>query len=276
MLISLLVVLIMSLIIFMIFKESVHIFKKVSFFTFISNSNWEPFSTPLNIGIKNMILGTLFVSIIACLISLPFSLGASLFISLYLKDKKKEITIYIINMMAGIPSIIYGFLGFYLIVGFFEKKLNFSSGESILVAGITLSIMILPYMISTIVESLEKNISKYYIHSKSLVDNDIYIIWNLLIPSSKYGIITAVFLGLSRALGETMAVMMVIGNSNLLPKLFGKGITLSGLIAMEMGSAGLNSSHYHGLYAAGFVLILILLIVNLIYSLIKKVVDFDE
>jgi len=270
---SLLSVVFLVLIIAMVLKESLHIFEKVNFIDFIFGMKWKPLSDPPQLGIRNMIMGTLYTSSIALLISIPISIGASVFISLNTKGKTRMVILSLIDLMAGIPSVVYGFFSFMTLVLFFERKLLFASGESFFIAGMTLAWMVLPLMVSTITQTMDKVRNKYNLSAKALGVSPSFMTVKLLIPASTRGIITAILLAFSRALGETMAVLMVIGNSNLMPSFFGKGITMSGLITLEMGSAVLKSNHYHGLYAVGFVLMLVLIIVNVIFGFIKKSVE---
>lgn len=257
-------------IVMMIFKESISIFKSVSLLNFISGTLWRPTSETPQIGVMYMILGTLYSSILGLLISLPIGIGAALYLTLMQKGRVKVIILALIDMLAGVPSVVYGFFSFMTIVIFFERHLNRSTGESFLAAGITLAIMILPLMISTMNQSFEKIYQVYKSQGKALGVTDVFMIRNLVLPAGIKGVLLGTLLSFSRALGETMAVLMVIGNSVLAPTLMGKGITLSGVIALEMGSAVIGSEHYKALYASGAVLIVILIMINLIFGYIKR------
>lgn len=268
--ISISTVLILAFIILFITKESIVVFKEISIMDFIFSDSWKPTSDPVKLGILPIILSTLYVSILAVAISLPMGVGVSILLNIAINKKIRNIVRPIIDLMAGIPSVIYGFWGLLVIVKFFEARLSFPTGESILAAGILLSIMILPYIISTCDESIAKLIYKYQLSSKALGVSKWYMIKSLILPSSWRAIISAIILGLSRAIGETMAVMMVIGNSPIYPRLFNKGQTISGLIALEMGGAQVDSMHYHGLFASGFILLIILLVINVIFYYFRK------
>jgi len=261
------------LIIFFISKESLLLFKDYSFIDFITTQSWNPLGKNPSFGILPMILSTLYVSLVALVIALPLGVGTALLTSCILSKKSHRYILPFFNLLAGIPSVVYGFFGLLIVVKFFEDKFSFSSGESIFVGGIVLSVMILPYIISTCHESMVKIRDGYYEVSTSLVPSKWYMVRNLVLPGCKISIFTSGALALSRAIGETMAVMMVIGNSPIIPKLFSRGETLSGLIALEMSGAEIGSVHYHALYGAGFVLILILLIINLAFSFIKNLLE---
>lgn len=263
----------LMLIIFFISKESILFFKEYSFIKFVTSNDWSPLRKVPSFGILSMICSTLYVSLVALCIALPLGIGTSLITSCVVKKKFHKYILPIFNLLAGIPSVIYGFWGLLVIVKFFEAKLNFSTGESIFVGGVVLAMMILPYIISTCHESMIKIKANHEESSSALGIHKWYMMKNLILPSAKISIFSSSILALSRAIGETMAVMMVIGNSPIMPKLFSRGETLSGLIALEMGGAEIGSAHYHALYAAGFVLIIMLLLINLFFAIAKKFIE---
>ncbi|MCQ1529653.1 phosphate ABC transporter permease subunit PstC [Lutispora saccharofermentans] len=262
--------LLLSFIILFIFKESLIFFRAVPILKFITRNTWNPLAAPENLSILNIILGTLYVSIVAIIIALPIGVGSSLLLSGYVKEKPRLILRGLIDVMAGVPSVIYGFIGLLVLVKFFERVFDFSSGESVLAGGILLSIMVLPYIISTCDETMGKMYEKYSIAAKALGISKGYIIRTIVLSQSIKGITAAAVLALGRAMGETMAVMMVIGNAPIMPKLLGKCQTIPSLIALEMGMAEVGSLHYHALFAAGFVLMAILLIINIALFYIKR------
>ena len=270
---SFLTFILLVLIIFLISKESLSFFKEYSFWEFISTTKWSPLSQNPSFGILPMILSTLYTSLIALTIALPIGVGTALFTSCILKEKYHKYILPILNLLAGIPSVVYGFFGLLVFVKFFETNFNFATGECILIGGIILAIMILPYIVANCHESMLKIKNSFNSVSSSLGVSRFYMIKALILPSSKLAIFTAATLGLSRGIGETMAVMMVIGNSPIIPALLSRGETLSGLIALEMGAAEIGSTHYHALYGAGFTLILMLIIINLIFVIIKNILE---
>jgi len=258
-LLAVLSLLLLSFIILFIFKESLIFFRAVPILKFITRNTWNPLAAPENLSILNIILGTLYVSIVAIIIALPIGVGSSLLLSGYVKEKPRLILRGLIDVMAGVPSVIYGFIGLLVLVKFFERVFDFSSGESVLAGGILLSIMVLPYIISTCDETMGKMYGKYSMVAKALGISKGYIIRTIVLSQSIKGI-----------MGETMAVMMVIGNAPIMPKLLGKCQTIPSLIALEMGMAEVGSLHYHALFAAGFVLMAILLIINIALFYIKR------
>lgn len=262
--------LLLSFIILFILKESIVFFKEVSIIDFILGRKWNPLDSPDKLSIYPIILGTIYVSIIGIVIALPIGVGNAIVLSSYTNGEFKRIMRSLIDILAGIPSVIYGFIGLLVLVKFFEVRFSFASGESVLVGGIILAIMMLPFIVSTCEESMEKVYNEYSKTSNTLGVSKSYMIRKIVLPSSKRSILASGVLALGRGMGETMAVMMVIGNSPIMPKLLGRARTIPSLIALEMGMAEVGSLHYHGLYASGFVLMMILLIINVILYIIKR------
>ncbi|MBP1889713.1 phosphate transport system permease protein [Clostridium moniliforme] len=269
-LIAILSLSIIALIIIFIFKESIKLFKEYSFTKFIFSKDWNPLGEPPELGILPMILSTLYISFLAILIATPISTCAALYISFFLNKKYKKLIHSFISILAGIPSIVYGFIGLLVVVKFIEVTFNRESGESVLAGAIVLAIMIIPYIIGNLEESFSKIYKKYGKDSNSLGVSKNYMILNLILPSAKRSVIASIVLSLGRAMGETMAVMMVIGNAPLMPKLLGKAETIPSLLALEVGSAELKSLHYYGLYASGFILMVVLIIINIVFQKIKN------
>nr|WP_205598677.1 phosphate ABC transporter permease subunit PstC [Clostridium niameyense] len=268
--ITLLSLIILSLILIFIFREGIATFQHVSFLDFITKTAWEPLDEPAKVSIFPFIASTLYVTFLAILISLPIGIGASIFLANIVSEKIRNILKPMIEMLSGIPSVIYGFIGLSVVVKCLEKRPNISSGETILSASIVLSIMILPFIISNCTDTMVKAYEKYYTYSQALGVSKWYMMNNLVVPASKKAIIASIVLAIGRGMGETMAVMMVIGNSSVMPKLLSKGETIPSLIALEMGSAQIGSVHYHALFASGFILMIILIVINIIFYHIKK------
>ena len=262
--------LLMVFVIAFIFKESVAFFKEVSVLKFITGRTWNPLLSANNLGILSAIQGTLYVSSVAIALALPIGVGTALLLAGYVKDELQMIIRGIIDVLAGIPSVVYGFIGLLVLVKFFETTLDLSSGESVLAGGILLAVMILPYIISTCYESMEKSYREHAPSSQALGVSRSYLLQKIILPESKRSILAATILALGRAMGETMAVMMVIGNAPIPPRLLGKCRTISSLIALEMGMAEVGSLHYHALFASGLVLMAMLLAINLIFYFVKK------
>ena len=248
-------------------KESLPLFENVSLPSFLFSSKWNPmaFTGTASFGIFHFLMGSIFVSFLALLFSTILSLGCSIFFAFYFWEKGRRILYPLLDLLSGIPSVVYGFIGLTVGKPLF-LKMGVSTGSCVLLAAVLLSILIFPFMVDSITDSMVKLKAKYFLEARALGLPPAYIILRLILPSSLRSIFMAFLLGSGRALGETMAVMMVVGNANLFPKLLSKGETIASLIALEMGSAEYHSLHYHALYASGLVL---LLLVALIHLLVK-------
>ncbi len=248
-------------------KESLPLFENVSLPSFLFSSKWNPmaFTGTASFGIFHFLMGSISVSFLALLFSTLLSLGCSIFFAFYFWDKGRRILYPLVDLLSGIPSVVYGFIGLTVGKPLF-LKMGVSTGSCVLLASVLLSILIFPFMVDSITDSMVKLKAKYFLEARALGLSPAYIILRLILPSSLRSIFLAFLLGSGRALGETMAVMMVVGNANLFPKLLSKGETIAALIALEMGSAEYHSLHYHALYASGLVL---LLLVALIHLLVK-------
>lgn len=272
-LLTFLSILLLAFIVIFIFNESFVFFKEVPIWKFIMGRSWNPLGPAENLSIFPIILGTIYVSIVGICISLPLGVGIAVILSTYTKDRVKSFIRGVIDVLAGIPSVVYGFIGLLVVVKFFEVRFSFAAGESVLAGGIVLSVMVLPFIVSTCAESMDKIYEEYSQASQALGASKSYMIRNIILPASKRSIIASLVLALGRGMGETMATMMVIGNAPIMPKLFGKTQTIPSLIALEMGMAEVGSLHYHGLFAAGFVLMIMLLLVNVLIYFIKAKMD---
>ncbi len=262
--------LLVLLVFFYILKESLPFFKEVSFREYILGHNWNPLSSKPKYSFLPMILATLYISFLAILIATPLSVGCALFLSFNAKKKYSKVILSFIDMIAGIPSVIFGFLGLVILVKFLEKNLNMVTGESVLAGALLLSVMLFPYIVTGCTETFIKGKKIYYAASQSLGVSKWYTMRKIMLPFAANSIFVNMLLAFGRAIGETMAVMMVTGNSPIFPKLLGRAETIPSLIALEMGTATYKSIHYSSLYAAGLILIIIILIIQLIAYMIKQ------
>ena len=268
---SLITVLLLAFLIYFIFRESLPAIQEVGLNGLLLGDQWRPliYSGEPSYGMRNMILSTLYVSALAVLFALVIGVGCALFLACYATKRQRTLIMPYIDLLASIPSVIYGFIGLYIVVKFFEK-LGRATGESILAGGIVLSVMILPYMISSCCDTMVHLYSRYNAASRGLGVSRWYMASQLVLPAASRGILISMALATGRAMGETMAVMMVMGNAIGVPSLLGKGETISALIAMEMGIAEVGSTHYSALYTAGFVLMLLLFAINIVFEMLKK------
>ena len=262
------ILLLLTLIVFL-YNQSLPFFLKNNFLKFIFGRVWDATEVSGSFGIFNILLASVFISILACIISLPIAIGTAIFISFYTK-KSRVILIWLINILAGIPSIIYGFFGMIIIVKNIEKIFKISAGESVLAGSIILSIMILPYFVSNLIETIELIKKKYQRDSDALGISKEFFIRKVVLKKLHFSILTGFMISFSRAIGETMAVMMVIGNAPIFPKLLSKAQTIPSLIALEIGMSEVYSEHYYALFASGFILLILVLIINILLFIINR------
>ena len=267
----LITVLLLAFLIFFIFRESLTAIRDVGLAELLTGDQWRPmiYQDAPSYGMRNMILSTLYVAALAVLFALVIGVGCALCLACAATDRQRILIMPYIDLLASIPSVVYGFIGLYIVVKFFEK-LGRATGESILAGGIVLSVMILPYMISSCCDTMVRIRSRYSDASAAMGISKWYMAGQMILPASTRGILISMALATGRAMGETMAVMMVMGNSIAFPRLLGKGETISALIAMEMGIAEVGSTHYSALYTAGLVLMVLLFAINIIFELLKK------
>ena len=268
---TLLTVLLLGFLIFFIFRESIPAIQDVGLKELLLGSQWRPliYTDAPSFGMRNMIVSTLYVSTLAVVFALVIGVGCAICLACVATERQRTLIMPYIDLLASIPSVIYGFIGLYIVVKFFEK-LGRATGESILAGGIVLSVMILPYMVSSCCDTMVKLHRRYGAASQGLGVSRWYMVSQLVLPASTRGILISMALATGRAMGETMAVMMVMGNSIAFPKLLGKGETISALIAMEMGIAEVGSTHYSALYTADLTLMIMLFIINIVFELLKK------
>jgi phosphate transport system permease protein len=249
-----------------IFVEGVPIIGKVGLFNFIFGMKWAP-SLGLY-GIFPMIVGTVSVTLGAALIGVPVALCCSNFLTEYAPRRVRTFMRPTIQLLAGIPSVVYGFWGLTFIVPFIRNYLG-GPGLSILAGSIILAIMILPTIISISEVSLLTLPSLYKQGSLALGATQWQTIHSVLVPSAKSGIMAAIILGIGRAIGETMAVIMVLGNATALPRsILDPARTLTTNIGIEMGYA--SGDHQKALFATGIVLLVIIMILNSLAQFIVR------
>jgi phosphate transport system permease protein len=217
-----------------------------------------------------MILGTVYVSFLSIIIAVPLGVGCAFYLSFCVNKRLSKVILSFIDMLAGVPSVIFGFLGLIILVKFMEEHFNMVTGESVLAGGILLAIMLIPYVVTGCTETIVKGKERYHVASLTLGVSKWYTMRRIMLPFAANSIIVNMLLALSRAIGETMAVMMVMGNSPILPKLMGRAETLPSLIALEMGTATYQSTHYSALYTAGLILVVLILIIQLIAHVLNK------
>jgi phosphate transport system permease protein len=252
-----------------IFAEGVPLFKGVNFFKFLFSKAWHPTSEPADFGILTLIVGSLATTIGALIIAIPLGLGSAIFIAEIAPPKLKEILKPIIELLAGIPSVIYGLFGMAFLAPFVTNAFHIDTGLNVLTASIILGIMCVP-IISSMSEDALTNVSiNLREASFALGANKWETIVKVVVPAAKSGIVGSIILGFGRAVGETMVVLMVAGGAAMIPtSIFSPTRTMTATIAGEMGETVLGSNHYYALYSIGIVLFILTFATNLFTELV--------
>ena len=242
-----------------LFANGIPAIGKIGFFKFLTGEVWRPSNDIY--GILPFILGSLYVRAGAIIIGVPIGIMTAVFMARFCPKKLHRILKPAIDLLAGIPSVVYGFFGLVMIVPV--------TGSSIITASVILAIMILPSVISVSESALRAVPESYYEGSLALGATHERSVFSVLLPAASSGVFAGVVLGIGRAIGETMAVMMVAGNNTGMPKSIFKGVrTLTSNIAMEMGYA--TGLHREALIATGVVLFVFILIINFCSSMLKR------
>jgi len=246
-----------------IFKEGTPILFKYGFKNFLLGLNWYP--SEQSFGLLPMILGSLMVTLGALIIGVPFGLGCAIFLTQFSSKRFRQVIKPIIELLAGIPSVVYGFMGVVILVPFIRKTFG-GPGLSVLAASIILGIMILPTIISISIDSLLALPPSYREGSIALGATHWQTTKMVLLPAARSGIIASIILGMGRAIGETMAVIMIAGNAISIPhSILDPVRTLTSNIALEMGYA--SGEHRQALFATGVILFIIIMILNTVANL---------
>ena len=244
--------------------------REIGLVEFLFSKEWASTAAEPKYGILPFILTSVYGTAGAILIGVPIGFMTAVYLSKLASPKVKSAMQSAVSLLAGIPSVVYGLVGMLVLVPAIRKIFNVPDGASLLAAIIVLAIMILPSVISVSESSLRAVPESYYEGGLALGASHERSVFFAVMPAAKSGILAGVILGIGRAIGETMAVMMVMGNAIGVPKLLGKGETISALIAMEMGIAEVGSTHYSALYTAGLVLMVLLFAINIIFEGLKK------
>ena len=258
-------ILAVALICIFLFAYGLPAINEIGITNFLFGKKWKPGIDVY--GIYPMILGSLYVTFIAIISGVPVGVFTAVFLVKFCPKKLYKILKPLINLMAGIPSVVYGFWGMVVLVPFIRETFD-GTGNSILTASLLLGIMILPTIISVCESSLRTVPDSYYEGALALGATKEQSTFFVVLPAAKSGIIAGIILGIGRAIGETMAVIMVAGNQARMPNGILKGIrTLTANIVIEMGYA--VDLHKDALIATGVILFIFIMIINLLFSLIK-------
>lgn len=259
-------ILAVALICVFLFANGIPAMQEIGFFDFLTGTEWRPGNKIF--GILPMILGSLYVTGGALIIGVPIGILMSIFMARFCPQKIYKFLKPIVDLLAGIPSIVYGFFGLVVLVPFIRENVENCRGQSILTAAILLGIMILPTIIGAAEPAIRAVDASFYEGALALGATHERSVFSVIVPAANSGILAAVILGVGRALGETMAVMMIVGNQPRVPDSILQGVrTLTTNIVLEMGYA--TDLHREALIATGVVLFVFILIINLCFSALK-------
>lgn len=254
-----------ALICIFLFANGIPAMNKIGFFDFLMGKKWKPGNDIY--GIFPMILGSIYVTAGAILVGVPIGLLTAIYLARFCPSKLYKIVKPGVELLAGIPSVIYGFFGLVVLVPLVSQIKG--DGNSIFTASLLLGIMILPTIINVSEAAIRAVPDKYYQGALALGATHERSVFLTVVPAAKSGIMAGIVLGIGRAIGETMAVIMVAGNNARMPKGLFKGIRiLTANIVIEMGYA--TDLHREALIATGVVLFVFILIINLLFSLLKR------
>ncbi len=251
---------------------------KVSLSEFFMGEEWFPTAHPsAQLGVKPLILGTLWVSLGAILLALPLGLAAAIYMSEIAKENVRRFMKPLIELLAGIPSVVYGFFGLVIIVPLIQKTFGVAVGETGLAGSIILGIMALPTIITISEDAMRNTPRAMKEASLALGASKWQTIYRVVIPYSISGISAGAILGIGRAIGETMAVLMVTGNAAVIPHSILEPMrTIPATIAAELGEAPYGGLHYKALFALGCILFIITLFINLTVEFVSNRKKFNK
>ena len=265
-------VLAVALICIFLFAGGVPAMAEIGFGDFLFGQKWKPGNNLY--GIFPMIMGSICVTGVSLLIGVPIAIFTSVFMAAYCPKKIYPICQAAVNLMSGVPSVVYGFFGLVLIVPLMNAMTG-KDGSTMLTASILLAIMILPTIIGVSETAIRSVPEHYYEGSLALGATKERSLFSVVLPAARSGVIAGIVLGIGRAIGETMAVIMIAGNQPRMPKGLFKGVrTMTANIVLEMGYA--TDLHREALIATGVVMFVFILIINLAVSLLNRRANHEQ
>jgi len=258
---------------FFVFREGADfLFTKLNVKEFLTSAEWYP-DSPGNkrYGVLALMAGTASVTVLAMAIAVPFGLGAAIFISEFCGQRLKETFKIVIELLAAIPSVVWGFIGLTVMNPLIIKLFNAPIGLNVLNGGVILALMSVPIIVSIGEDSLKAVPDSYREAALALGATRWQIVYRVLLPAAKNGLLAAALLGVGRGVGETIAVLMATGHAVQIPhSLLDPVRTLTATIAAELGEAPVHSDHYQVLFIIGILLFTITFVVNLTADLVVK------
>lgn len=258
---------------FFVFREgSQLLFSGFNFREFFFSQEWYPSSqSHVRYGVLALIAGTTSVTVLAMGLAVPFGLGAAIFVSEFSAPRVRETLKIVIELLAAIPSVVWGFIGLTVMNPLIMKLFGVPIGLNVLNGGVILALMSVPIIVSIGEDALKAVPDSYREAALALGVTRWQMIYRVLLPAAKNGLLAAVLLGVGRAVGETMAVLMATGHAVKIPTSIMDSVrTLTATIAAELGEAPVHSAHYQVLFIIGILLFLITFVVNLITDLLVR------
>lgn len=258
-------ILVLFLIMLFLFREGLPLFGEYSAFDFFTGVYWYPTFDPPDFGILPLFLGSLWVTFGALIICVPLGIGAAIFISEIAPSSIKDLLKSFIELLAGIPSVVYGFFGLVIVVPWVKETFDLPIGKTALTGSMLLGVMALPTVVSVAEDAINAVPKSYKEASLALGSSKWQTIYRVTVPAALSGISCAAILGMGRAVGETMAVLMVTGMSPVIPTTFLEPVRpMTATIASEIAEAVWGGEHYHAIFAIGIVLFLFTLFINIV------------
>ncbi len=257
---------------FFVFREGApFLIHELDLGEFFTTTDWSPTASEPQYGILGLLTGTLSVTLLAMVLAVPFGLGAAVYVSEFAPKRLKETLKIVIELLAAIPSIVWGFIAVMVLNPLIIATTGAPIGLNVLNAGIILALMSVPVIVSVSEDSLRAVPDSYREAALALGASRWEVVYRVLFPAAKSGLLAAVLLGVGRAIGETMAVLMATGHANQIPhSVLDQVQTLTATIAAELGETVQGDEHYRVLFVIGMVLFVIVFIVNLTADLVVK------
>jgi len=261
----------LSLIVLFLFMEGLPIFKKVSVKAFLFGKLWYPTSDPADFGIFALIMASVAVTAVASLISIPLGVMTAVYLAEVASWRLREVVKPIVELLAALPSVVIGFFGMVVVAPLLQDLLDVATGLNLFNAALMLAFMSVPTICSISEDAIFGVPTELKEASLALGATHWETIWRVIVPASISGISTAVILGMSRAIGETMVVLMVAGGAAMVPtSLFDPVRPMPASIAAEMAEAPFRGDHYYALFATGIVLFAFTFLFNLVADYVSN------
>ncbi|SKA62906.1 phosphate transport system permease protein [Desulfobaculum bizertense DSM 18034] len=265
MLIAMTSIVVLALIVFFLFMEGLPIFQEYPVAKFFFGLEWYPTSDPADFGIFTLLVGSIAVTVVSSVIAIPLGVMTAIYLAEIASYRVRNIVKPTVEMLAALPSVVIGFFGMVVFAPFLQETFNVATGLNLLNAGVMLAFMSVPTICSISEDAIFSVPKELKEASLALGATHCETIFKVILPASLSGISTAVILGMSRAIGETMVVLMVAGGAGLIPlSIFDPVRPMPASIAAEMAEAPFRGEHYHALFATGIVLFVFTLLFNMI------------